>query len=624
MVEDVLALLKIHDYFRGVADEALQDVLSVARIRSFDTGEVIHHPEQPVSAVLFILRGRVKAVRLDAQGREAEVFMVQRGGQMGMLLSVLQEPTPIRAIALEPSTILEVDSERGLELTLKHSDLRSLWLRSYAKGLRKMHFGETAKRAPMLLGLIHETPASRGMAERLVSRLREIDEAIGVLSDSQRWRESPGLRFRLLAPQDRPQDYEEIRRHAIEWHDADRIVIDVDARTRPEDLERLLQVADRALYFVPASEAEAAAARLRKMNVAARGWRDKLSLAWLLDPTNTVGPQAPGMHELVGRDFKLAERPAGPEWGRSLGSGLERIVHDLRQARIGVALGGGAARGMSHLGVLKALELNGIVVDMIAGTSAGAMTGVVFASGLEADYSARRFAADLLPSWPFRRLPRGDHLFLLYKYRRGHFDPMLRKYLRDWRLEQLCIPCCSVTVDLVSGGPVVRHRGDATHAILESINLPVLSLPIVRHDQALIDGGLVNNIPADVLVSSGCNFVIAVSVTAKMERQFCDIAPGKPNASRKRPGTIQTILRSLLVQNHSLNAIGVRPADVVIAPDVTGFDLTAFMRATELAAVGEATAQKCIPTIQTLLNRLDPKLYRFESPHRKGDAAARD
>src|SRR5262249_25977364 len=197
---------------------------------------------------------------------------------------------------------------------------------------------------------------------------------------------------------------------------------------------------------------------------------------------------------------------------------------------------------------------------------------------------AHLFANDLRPSWLFRLMRRGDQLYLLYKYRRGHFDPMLRKYLKDSRLEQLCTPCFSVTVDLVGGDSVVRGRGDATHAILESINLPVLSPPIVREGQALIDGGLVNNIPADVLVSMGCNFVIAVSVTAKMEKRFCNITAGAANCNTKRPGAIPTILRSLLVQNYSLNAIGVQPADVVIAPDVTGIELTEFMRAKELAA----------------------------------------
>jgi predicted acylesterase/phospholipase RssA len=263
---------------------------------------------------------------------------------------------------------------------------------------------------------------------------------------------------------------------------------------------------------------------------------------------------------------------------------------------------------MSHLGVLKALEQSGIVVDVLAGTSAGAMTGIIYASGLDCDYSATQFASDLRPSWLFRRLPSGSHWYLLYKYRRGHFDPMLRKYLHDWRLEQLPLPCVSVTVDLVSGSSVVRERGDAVHAILESINLPVLSIPIFREGQALIDGGLVNNIPADVLVSMGCNFVIAVSVSAKMEHEFCKITP-ETRALRKKPSTLQTILRSLLVQNHSLNALGVRPADVVIEPDVRGFDLTAFTRTVELAARGEAAALEQVPKIQQLLARLDPQLF---------------
>ena len=155
---------------------------------------------------------------------------------------------------------------------------------------------------------------------------------------------------------------------------------------------------------------------------------------------------------------------------------------------------------MAHLGVLKALEQSGIVVDMIAGTSAGAMAGILCAAGYDADYIVDRFMEDLKPSWQFRMLPHANHLYLLYKYRRGHFDRMLRKYLSDWTLQQLPIPIKSVTVDLVSGKQVVRDQGDAVNAILESINLPVFSQPICRDGQALIDGGLVNNIPADVLV----------------------------------------------------------------------------------------------------------------------------
>ena len=172
---------------------------------------------------------------------------------------------------------------------------------------------------------------------------------------------------------------------------------------------------------------------------------------------------------------------------------------------------------------------------MIAGTSAGAMTGIVYASGLDCDYTADRFSTDLRPGWIFRHIPHGSHWYLVSKYRRGQFDPMLRKYLHDWRLEQLAVPCLSVTVDLVAGDSIVREQGDATYAIRESINLPVISVPICRDGQALIDGGIVNNIPADVLVMKRCNFVIAVSVTAKMEKEFCDITRDKPVSESSRP-----------------------------------------------------------------------------------------
>jgi predicted acylesterase/phospholipase RssA len=349
---------------------------------------------------------------------------------------------------------------------------------------------------------------------------------------------------------------------------------------------------------------------LQALDVPGRGWRDKISIAWLLESGRLVRPAVPNLRDFACGDHKIAETPPPFPRGRSLACGLERLVHDLRGVRIGVALGGGAARGMAHLGVLKALEQAGIVVDMIAGTSSGAMTGVVYSSGLNCDYSASQFAADLRPPWIFRQLPRGSHWYLLYKYRRGHFDPMLRKYLHDWKLEQLAIPCFTVTADLVRGESVVRERGEAVHAVLESINLPVLSVPICHRDEALIDGGLVNNIPADVLVSKGCNLVIAVSVTARMEKQFCDITPHTQRVPRKGPTIVQTILRSLLVQNYNLNDIGVRPADVVIEPDVTGYDLTEFVKAKEIATIGEATALEQIPNIQRLLTRLDPQLFR--------------
>ena len=607
---EVIPLLKVHEYFKEASDETLEEVARLGRLAQYPAGSVVHEADVVLTTVGFVLRGRLKAVRVSARGTESLFRMIERGEQFGMMFGALGESVPIRVVALEPTTLLRLDYEEAMELTLARPDLRRLWLKTYAGSLRKLFLGDAPKRSTMMLALIHDSPATRPMAERLIKRLCDVGEQLGVLSDSDVRLDSPNVRFRSLREDGRDLTLDEIREQVGHWQDAKRIIFDVHTYLTPELTARLLEFVDRAVYFIPASAADSAIRRLQAIDVPARGWRDKISVAWLLQGDRPVVPAVPNLHDLAARDFKIHETPPKLPSGRALAYGLERLVHDLRGVRVGVALGGGAARGLSHLGVLKVLERSGIVVDMVAGTSAGAMTGILYSAGLDPDYNADEFATVLQPSWIFRRLPQGNYWHLLHKFRGGHFDAMLRKYLHDWRLEQLAVPCLSVTVDLVSGTSVVRERGDAVHAILESINLPVLSVPIVRNGQALIDGGLVNNIPADVLVSMGCNFVIAVSVTSKLEARFCDISTDGQTLSRIKPGMMPTIVRSLLVQNHNLNAFGVQPADVVIEPDVSSIDAAEFHRAKELAAIGEATALEQVPKLQRLLNRLDPQLFK--------------
>ncbi len=347
---------------------------------------------------------------------------------------------------------------------------------------------------------------------------------------------------------------------------------------------------------------------MRRLLARASSLRDKVRLVWLL-PSGELAPIASELRGLACADVKVCLDKPKPNQGPVASAGLERLVHQMRGVQIGVALGGGAARGMAHLGVLPALAQSGIAVDMIAGTSAGAMTGTLYSAGLAADYLLDCFVADLRPSLLFRYLPRGEQWDLLYKYRRGKFDPMLRRYLGTARLEQLYLPMHTITVDLVGGTDVIRSSGDAVDGIVESINLPLLATPIHRDGQALVDGGLINNVPANVLAAKGCNFVIAVSVTAKMEQRFAENRPDTPTAQMRRASTIQTLLRSYLVQSHSVNALGVQPADFVVEPDVTRFELSEFGRAGEIAAVGEEATRSVAASIRMMLNRLDAKLF---------------
>jgi NTE family protein len=437
-----------------------------------------------------------------------------------------------------------------MELTLLHPDLRRQWVQTYAHGLRRHLFEPGSARAPKLLAMIHESPATRNLAQQIIGRPQGLGEAVSVLSDADSWRSMPDVRFRSLFDSDRLIESAEISRQIAAWNQASRIVVDVTAGQNL-DWPNIVGGAERVLVFIRPREISSALERLRALELASPGWRDKIAIVWLLEEGS----------------------------------------------------------GMAHLGVLNALDQNGIVIDAISGTSVGAMTGILYCAGLDCEYLTNAFATDLKLPWLFRQLPSGGYWYLLYKYRRGQFEPMLRKYLRNWNLEQLAVPCFTVTADLVSGQAVVRDQGDAVHAICESINLPGLSAPICRNGQALIDGRVMNNIPANVLTSQGCNIVIAVSVSTKIATQFGANKPDTPTPSMRTPSGLQTLMRTWEVQNFNLNAIGIQPAEVVIAPEVVGVDLSEFMRAKELFAIGEKAALVQIPKIQQLLARLDPVLF---------------
>jgi NTE family protein len=326
---------------------------------------------------------------------------------------------------------------------------------------------------------------------------------------------------------------------------------------------------------------------------------------WVLEPDQPVAPFISGLSEFVDRDFKLPFSQTNVAAAARQRQGLHRIIHDLRDIRIGLAMGGGAARRMAHLGVLQALDAAGLVIDEISGTSVGAMVGCMYASGMSPELTAEYFARDLTPSRFELALPKGKDLYLVRKYRRNEWDGMLRKYLQDSQFEQLVTPMNTVTVDLVSASQVVRTGGDVVNAILESINLPGLSVPICRDGMALVDGGVLNVLPADVLVNAGADYVIGVNVSAQMIPEFAGNRPDTPTKKMKTPNAFETGVRMLMVQQKNISKIGAQPADFTITPDVSDIDLSDFQHSVEIAEVGKVAAEVSLSELKTELESLD-------------------
>jgi NTE family protein len=608
--ENKTLLLKMHGCSHGLSGDAIREIADAAELMRFEPGEYVHHAHDVVTSVYLVIHGRLRTSAVDLNGNVLLQRFQSSGGQFGGIAAALTEPAQVDCIAEDRSTLLRIDYPTALELTKRHDVFRMNMTRILAESLKQTLLKDKRPVRAKLVAIFHQSPDTRTLIRVLVKRLVDLDESICVLSDRPDWGSIEGVQHLCAYERNRLLTEEDARRQINEWLTSNRVLIDVETSFDSVRASTTLEVAEQILWCVTPQNWAASVDRLKALQAQSPAWRDKVTIIWLLD-NEQEAPLATELRKFAAQDIKLSFAEPAPKQGRAIHQGFERLVHLLRGVKIGVALGGGAARGMAHLGVLKALAQYGIFVDMIAGTSAGAMTGTLYASGMEADYSIECFVKDLRPSWFFQMLPRGEQWHLLYKYRRGQFDPMLRKYLRDNQLEQLPIPMHTITVDLIGGQAVIRDFGDAVHAITESINLPVLSTPINRNGQALVDGGLINNIPADVLAQKGCNFVIAVSVTAKMEEEFARNRSDTPTSQMKAASTIQTLLRSYFVQSANINAMGVQPADFVIEPDATAFELTAFTRTDELANVGEKATIEAIPKIKQLLANLDSKLFQL-------------
>lgn len=188
------------------------------------------------------------------------------------------------------------------------------------------------------------------------------------------------------------------------------------------------------------------------------------------------------------------------------------ITKNGKKFKIGLALGGGAALGFAHIGVLKVLEENGIQIDCIAGTSMGAVIGGLYSSGMSAEKMV-----EALGDFDIKKITKLN-VFNILKDGIFSTDKMpsyFEKIANVSLLEKTKIPFRCVAVDLYTGKQYVFKKGSFSEAIMASTAIPGLFKPVKKDGMMLVDGGVVNNIPFDVVKDMGADFVIAVDVLPK-------------------------------------------------------------------------------------------------------------
>ena len=290
---------------------------------------------------------------------------------------------------------------------------------------------------------------------------------------------------------------------------------------------------------------------------------------------------------------------------------LMLFAAEAARPKVGLVLSGGAARGLAHVGVLKALEEQGIHIDAIAGTSMGAVIGGLYASGykideleklaLGIDWKEALSDAPEREDVPFRRkqddrdflvkqklsfrddgslgLPlgviQGQNLALLLESLLAHSSD-----IRDF--DKLPIPFRAVATDIVNGEKVVFRKGHLPQVIRASMSIPAVFAPVEINGQLLVDGGMVDNIPVDVAREMGVDMVIVVDI-------------GTPLRGRKQLNTVFDILNQSITlmtrSNSEVQLASLKPDDILIQPALASYGTTDFGRALDIINAGYRATQ---------------------------------
>ncbi len=287
---------------------------------------------------------------------------------------------------------------------------------------------------------------------------------------------------------------------------------------------------------------------------------------------------------LSGCNIEVASNPGEEKNGEDE---QEREVVGVRSAEgepvIGLSLSGGGGLGIAHIGVLEVFIENEIPIDIITGTSAGALVGAFYADGLSIGEMEKILEdlrwTDLLET----AVPE------LGFFSTGAMQEILEKNIRASTFSELALPLAVVATNLDDGEEVVLDQGPLALAVVASAAIPVVFQPVEYEDMMLVDGGLVNNLPSDRARQMGADIVIAVNLAVNFHFE------GRPE------GLIDTGIRSynILQKSHSKPV----DADLEIHPDLGGITGTDLTRYPEIIARGREAAERVLPEIKELLEK---------------------
>ncbi|MET3131314.1 NTE family protein [Oxalobacteraceae bacterium GrIS 1.11] len=222
-----------------------------------------------------------------------------------------------------------------------------------------------------------------------------------------------------------------------------------------------------------------------------------------------------------------------------------------RKIKIGLALGGGAARGFAHIGVIKALESQGINADVVVGTSAGAVVGALYAAG-NSGFDLQKMAFDMdeaaISDWAMPLFGKSSGVL------KGEaLQSYVNKTVNNVPMEKLKIPFGAVATDLKNGMPILFQRGNTGMAVRASSSVPGVFQPVSIGGHNYVDGGLVAPVPVRFARDMGADFIIAVNISTQTDAQAAI-------------SSMEVIMQTFSIMGQRINEYELKDADIVIQP----------------------------------------------------------
>lgn len=283
----------------------------------------------------------------------------------------------------------------------------------------------------------------------------------------------------------------------------------------------------------------------------------------------------------------------------------ERLSED--RDTVGIVLGGGGARGLCHIGVLDVLQREGIPVDMIAGTSIGGLVGAIYAAGVPVETVHAEIKRISRVREQMRLVDINISAAGLSVGGRRIYNFLADLIGEDVTFADLRLPLAMVAVDIHTGRPIVLQGGRVIDAVRATISVPGVFAPVDLGDYRLVDGGVLDNVPVDVVRAMGATKVIAVDVLPNFDADMPDMEPAAKGGMQLpfAPQNLNELYHVLMIMiaAQTSNHLRAYPPDLLIRPEIpAGVTLlTGFSNAEETMAAGKAATEAALPAIRAML-----------------------